>query len=178
MLVVENNGIGISVLEKLIDLGYENLYYSIKSTHEYIESVRAENNDRAVPGFTTSTKTRPLIVAKLEEFIRNKVINIYSSRLFHEFKTFIWKNGKPEAMRSYNDDLVMCLAIACWVRDTALQVNKRDVEYKKAMLDAMYLKNNKMNTAIKGMHGFDQSFEDKHREELQITKDFAWIFKG
>ena len=39
-------------------------------------------------------------------------------------KTFIWKNGKPQAMRSYNDDLVMSLAIACWVRDTAIEVNK------------------------------------------------------
>ena len=68
LLVVENNGIGISVLEKLINLNYENLYYSIKHTHEFVESVRAEHNDKAVPGFTTSTKTRPLIVAKLEEF--------------------------------------------------------------------------------------------------------------
>jgi len=62
LLVVENNGIGIAVLEKLKDLGYPKLYYSIKATHEYIESYLAEHNDRAVLGFTTSTKTRPLIV--------------------------------------------------------------------------------------------------------------------
>ena len=31
----------------------------------------------SVPGFTTTLKTRPLIVAKLEEFIRNKIIKIY-----------------------------------------------------------------------------------------------------
>ena len=117
-------------------------------------------------------------MAKLEEFIRNKVINIYSSRLFHEFKTFIWNNGKPEAMRSYNDDLVMCLAIACWVRDTALQANQRDVQYKKAMLDSMYLKHNTMSTTIKGQIGHNEKFEDKYRDEIQITKDFAWIFKG
>jgi hypothetical protein len=178
LLVVENNGIGISVLEKLITMGYENLYYSIKSTHEFIEATVADTNDRAVPGFTTSTKTRPLIVAKLEEFIRNKMIKVYSQRTFNEFKTFIWNNGKPQAMRSYHDDLIMALAIGCWVRDTALQVNEREVEYKKAILDSMYIKSNKMNTAIKGMEGYDQDFNKKYAKELQLTKDFAWIFKG
>ena len=34
------------------------------SLHEYIDQYLAENNDRSVAGFTTSTKTRPLIVAK------------------------------------------------------------------------------------------------------------------
>ena len=178
LIVVENNGIGISILEKLITLGYPNLYYSVKATHEFIEAYEGETNDRAIAGFTTSTKTRPLIVAKLEEFIRNKLIKTYSSRLFHELKTFIWYNGKPQAMRSYNDDLVMALAIACWVRDTALETNKKDVEYKKAMLDGIFMNSRKMNTAIKGMEGHAQSFEKKYEEELQQAKDFVWIFKG
>ena len=82
LLVVENNGIGISVLEKLINLGYPNLYYSMKSTHEFVEATQGELNNRAIPGFTTSTKTRPLIVAKLEEYIRNKVLTLYSNVCF------------------------------------------------------------------------------------------------
>ena len=44
MLVVENNNIGYSVLDKLIDYAYPNLYHSIKSTHEYIEQYQAEYN--------------------------------------------------------------------------------------------------------------------------------------
>ena len=177
-MVVENNGIGISILEKLIDLGYPNLYYSIKGTHEFIDSVQGEANSRALPGFTTSTKTRPLIVAKLEEFIRNGLITLYSSRLFHELKTFIWHNGKPQAMRSYHDDLVMSLAIACWVRDTALQTSQRDVEYKKAMLSGMFMKTTQMSTTIEGMDGHKKSFEDKYKKEIKQATDFAWIFKG
>jgi len=178
LLVVENNGIGISILEKLNDLGYSNLYYSIKSTHEFVEAYEGQANDKAVPGFTTSTKTRPLIVAKLEEFIRNKLIITYSSRLFHEVKTFIWQNGKPQAMRSYHDDLIMALAIGCWVRDTALQVNKRDVEYKKAMLDGMFMNTNRLNTAIKGMEGHKEKFEKKYEKEIKQAKELVWIFKG
>ena len=71
----------------------------------------------------------------MEEFIRNQLITLYSSRIVGEFKTFIWSNNRAQAMRSYNDDLVMALAIACWVRDTALTVNKRDAEYNKAMVE-------------------------------------------
>jgi hypothetical protein len=178
LLVVENNGIGISVLEKLNDLGYPKIYYSVKSTHEFIDAVMAENNDRAVMGFTTSTKTRPLIVAKLEEYVRNKLIRLNSSRLFHEFKTFIWYNGKPQAMRSYNDDLVMSLAIACWVRDTALQENQREVEYKKAMLGGLMKSTKTFETKIKGQNGFQESTSQKHKEEIKKTKDFFWIYKG
>jgi len=178
LLVVENNGIGISILEKLITLGYPNLYYSVKSTHEFVEALQGESMTNAVAGFTTSTKTRPLIVAKLEEFVRNKIITTRSSRVYHELKTFIWHNGKPQAMRSYNDDLVMSLAIGCWVRDTALQVNKRDVEFKKAMLNSMYKSDSIMNTAIKGMNGYSQSHNEKYKEEIQLTKDFMWIYKG
>jgi len=178
LLVVENNGIGISVLEKLITLGYPNLYYSIKSTHEFVESVRGETMNSAVAGFTTSTKTRPLIVAKLEEFVRNKMIKIYSNRTFHEFKTFIWYNGKPQAMRSYNDDLVMSLAIGCWVRDTALQVNKRELEYKKAMINSMYLTNTTMNTTIKGQTGHGSDIKDRQKEAKKQMIDLPWIYKG
>ena len=93
-------------------------------------------------------------------------------------KTFIWHNGKPQAMRSYNDDLIMALAIGCWVRDTALQVNKREVEYKKAMINSMYKSSNVMNTAIKGMDGYNKSFNEKHKESIEQVKEFMWIYKG
>ena len=180
LLVVENNGIGISVLEKLINLGYPNLYYSMKSTHEFVEANQGELNNRAIPGFTTSTKTRPLIVAKLEEYIRNKILTLYSNRLFHEMKTFIWKNGKPQAMRSYNDDLVMSLAIACWVRDTAIEVNEKQIEYQKAMLNSMYCNTKKLNTSIKGMNEYNEktTYKEKLEEKKKKIDPHLWIFKG
>ena len=62
MLVVENNNIGYSVLDKLIEHEYPNLYHSIKSTHEYVEQYQADYRTSAVPGFTTTMKTRPLII--------------------------------------------------------------------------------------------------------------------
>tara|TARA_Y100001963_G_scaffold128496_1_gene182850 strand:- start:4858 stop:6450 length:1593 start_codon:yes stop_codon:yes gene_type:complete len=180
MLVIENNSVGFSVLEKLIDLEYPNLYYSIKSSHSYISPNAALGNTNAVAGFTTSQKTRPLIIAKLEEFIRNKLINLYSKRLVEEMRTFVWNNGRPEAMRSCNDDLIMALAIACWVRDTALVKSSRDVAYKKAMLDSIGSSKVTLNTTIPGMADHRKSHEmfEKKREAKKQNQEFMWLYKG
>jgi hypothetical protein len=178
MLVVENNNIGFSVLTKLIEYEYPNLYHSIKSTHEYIEQHQAEVMNSAVPGFTTSMKTRPLIVAKLEEFIRNKLITVYSSRTINEMKTFIWRNGRPQAMKGYHDDLIMALAIACWVRDTAIQSNARDLNYQKAFVEAIVISKTTINTQISGQHGYKKdSIFDKMSEADKLYKEYQWIIK-
>jgi hypothetical protein len=178
MMVVENNNIGFSVLDKLIEYGYPNLYYSIKSTHEYIEQHLGEYRTNAVPGFTTSMKTRPLIVAKLEEFIRNKLIKIYSPRTINEMKTFIWKNGKPQAMKGYNDDLIMALAIACWVRDTAIQTNSRDLNYQKAFVDSIITTKTTFNMQVKGQRGYKKdNVLDKMSETKKMYDQFMWVIK-
>jgi len=179
MVVVENNNIGFSVLEKLMEMEYPNVYHSIKSTHEYIDQVTAEGNSSALPGFTTSSKTRPLIIAKLEEFIRNKMITIYSIRTINEIKTFVWNNGKPQSMRGYNDDLVMSIAIACWVRDTVITTSKRDIKYATALLDSMVFANTRLSTTIPGMHGHkrEESLQKTEKEMMQQS-EFMWLYKG
>jgi len=182
MLVVENNNIGFNILEKLIETQYPNLYYSQKGSHEYVDPLVAETKSSAVPGFTTSMKTRPLIIAKLEEYIRNQLLKVYSVRLISEMRTFVWNNGRPEAMRGYNDDLMMSLAIACWVRDTAILTNSRSVEYSKACLDAMILTNTKINTKIPGQIGYNSSLDgersQKREETIRDYQDFMWLYKG
>ena len=178
MLVVENNNIGYTVLDKMIEYNYPNLYYSIKSTHEYIEQHQAEVHNSAVPGFSTSMKTRPLIIAKLEEFVRNKLIKIYSTRIVNEFKTFIWSHGKPQAMKGYHDDLIMALAICCWVRDTALQANARELNYQMAFSSAIITSKTTMNTQIQGQHGYKKGgMMDRQNEAKKLYEQFNWIIK-
>jgi hypothetical protein len=179
MLVVENNNIGYSVLEKLIEAGYPNLYHSTKGTHEYIDQYEAQNVTNSIPGFTTTQKTRPLIVSKLEEFVRNSLITINSTRTHQELKTFVWRNGRPEAQRSYNDDLVMSLAIVCWIRDTVLEENTRDLQYKRAFLNSMIMTSTKLNTTIPGQIGYKSNESlDKMSNAKKLYSDFGWIIKG
>ena len=179
MLVIENNSVGFAVLEKVKESGYPNIYYSIKSTHEYIDQHRGESMSNAVAGFSMTQKTRPLIVAKLEEFVRNKLIKINSIRLLNEMKTFVWNNGRAEAMRSYNDDLVMSCAIGCWVRDTALVENKREIEYKKVLLDSMIRSSTTMNTTIPGMQGHKpKNIKSELKEHKKNIEEYSWLYKG
>jgi hypothetical protein len=176
MIIVENNNIGYSVLTKLLDMEYPNVYHSVKSTNEYVENYEVDMRAGVIPGFTTSMKTRPLIIAKLEEFIRNSLINIMSNRFAGELKTFVWNNGRPEAMRGYNDDLIMAMAIGCWVRDTALVANKRASEYNKALLDGISKSGTTLDTKIKGQTGYDKARE--YATQQKELEPFLWVSKG
>ena len=175
MVVVENNSVGFAVLEKLRDKRYPNIYYSVKSTHEYIDPISAQYTSAAVAGFSTTSKTRPLIVAKLEEFIRNELITTYSSRMSNELKTFIWYHGKPQAQRGYNDDLIMSCAIGCWVRDTALVANKQEMEYTKTAISSIYSTTSTFNTAIPGQKDYKPI---QKSDTIKQYQQYSWILKG
>jgi len=81
-------------------------------------------------------------------------------------------------MKGYNDDLIMALAIACWVRDTAIQVSARDLNYQKAFLSSIITTKTTMNTQIKGQIGYkkDEMF-DKIKEFEQTYDQYKWIIK-
>jgi hypothetical protein len=178
LIVVENNSVGWAVLNKLEEAGYPNIYYSRKSTHEQVDSYLAESSG-VVPGFSTTMKTRPLIIAKMEEFIRNKLINIKSRRLFNEMKTFVWHNGKAQAMKKHNDDLIMACSIACWIRDTVYATNQRTADYHKAFLSSMSTTNKSLNTSIPGMIGYEKlKREQKLQKAASQQEEFLWLLKG
>jgi len=179
MLVIENNNIGYAVLKKLLDKGYPNLYHSTKGDHQYVDPVTAQWQSNSIPGFTTSSKTRPLIVAKMEEFMRNKLITINSNRLLSEMKTFIWQSGRPQAMRSYNDDLVISFAIGCWVRDTVIVESQKSVEYSKQFISSISTSQTNISTSIPGMQGHQMTKENQRTGEAQeFNRQYIALIKG
>lgn len=100
--------------------------------------------------------------------------------MLSEMRTFIWNNGRPESMRSYNDDLIMAASIACWVRDTALMENKKSVEYNKAVIDSIVSNKTVLNTTIHAMHGqmLNNDLSDAAREQRRNMEQYPWLFKG
>ena len=179
MVVIENNNIGFAVLKKLQDKRYPNLYYSAKGDHSYVDPVSAQWHSNAIPGFTTSSKTRPLIVAKMEEFMRNKLITINSNRLLSEMKTFIWHHGRPQAMRSYNDDLVMSFAIGCWVRDTVIIESQKSAEYDRQFLSSISTSQTHLSTTISGMTGHRVTKENQRGEDSKgFNEQYIALIKG
>ena len=139
LLVIENASIGWSTIQTVIDRGYDNLYYSPKSGEVRADSYFDQYMDtsKMVAGFTMSSKTRPMVISKFQEAISDKGVTFYSKRLLEEMRTFIWKNGRPEAQSGYNDDLVISFSIGQYMRDTAFKFKQQGVDLTKSMLNGI-----------------------------------------
>ena len=140
LLCPENNSYGYATILKLKELQYPNLYH--KKRKSIFLGGYIPPNDTDLAGFTTSGKTRNLILAKLEEVLRNKQIAVYSTRFYEELKTFTWTGNKAQAMKGYNDDLVISFAIAAWLYDSSSEYSANSKTLNAAMLKAMKLTRN------------------------------------
>lgn len=194
LLCVENNNIGMACLEHVRLLQYENVYYSSRGLDGAGESVHSawgpSNSDRVI-GFTMSQKLRPLVFAKLDEFLRNKTVKIHSRRWVGEARTFIWENGKPMAEKGYNDDLIAASAQACWLRDTFIMPGEAAASLDKTLLSNMKMTGH-LNTEIKGaskdpnfvqqatmgVFTSNNPIPTKIRLPGNRVVDFSWLYKG
>jgi len=142
LLVVENNNIGWATLQTIIDRGYENLFYQEKN-HLVVDednqhTNRYRNIDKnKIPGFTTTLRTKPLLIAKMEEYTREKMVKLKSTRLIDELFVFIYKNSKTQALEGYNDDLVMSYSILLWIRDTAIRIQSERNEFQSSLVNSI-----------------------------------------
>ena len=153
LLIVEYTGIGAAVLQQVVDREYKNTFYSsldlqVVEVQRQMTSKFWAEEKKLKPGFSTTLKTRPIIISKLEAYFREKAVIVHSIRLINELKTFIWDNGKAQAAENYNDDLVMALAIGLWVRDTALRLRSEGILLTKSMLDKIHVTQNRDKTPI------------------------------
>jgi hypothetical protein len=176
LLVVENANIGWATIEKIMEREYRNLYYSPRNHLDTVESYMSKwERDQLVPGFTMSMRTRPLVVAKMIEYIREHSVTIQSKRLMGEMRVFIWKNGKAQAQDRYNDDLIMSCATALYVRDTALKLRQQGLDLARAQLSSFNNLNARNNAVIQTV--------GIQRENPYIIKtadgeeDISWLLK-
>jgi len=179
MIVVENNK-GEYALGKLKEMDYPNIYYETKGDHEYVTPSVAEYKSNCHIGFAMSFSSRPIVIAKLEEFVRNKKISFKSKRMYHEVTTFIWHNGRPQAQKGYNDDLVIPAAIACWVRSTVFEHSQRENDYKVAFLKSIVRSTTTIDTTIPGMMKREHAAKqlDEQRQAGGDHTKFNWLYKG
>ena len=144
MICPENNAYGYTMLVKLGDLAYKNIYFA--SEKEKYKYLYGEGQNIAKAGFTTSKESRDKILANFEETLRNGRIKTYSQRLYSELKTFVWNGKKITAMKGYNDDLIMSLAIGCWLADNNSDTyNVSQIQQADAILKGMELNKTNIN---------------------------------
>lgn len=139
LLVIEYNNIGTATIQQVIERDYKNLFYSstdlaIVDVEKTYSNKLNHADKKMTPGFTTTSKNRPLMISALDMAFREKSVIMNSNRLLEELKVFIYNNGKAEAMVGYNDDLVTSLSMGIWIRETALKLRNEQIAYNKAMV--------------------------------------------
>ena len=109
----------------------------IVDVHRQVNNKINRMEKQLVPGFTITQKTRPLVISKLEEFFREKLVIVHSQRLIDELFVFIYNGSRAEAMSGYNDDLVMSYAMGLWIRETALRLRAEGIELQKKAINSI-----------------------------------------
>jgi len=145
-LVVECNSFGLHVALTLRDqLQYKKMFFSKNVQDIHVRPFDYKINEGTeIPGFQTTMKTRPLIVASIIQHMRENSLVLHSPRLTSEFGTFVMVNNKPQHEPGFNDDLIFALGLALYVRDNEYNnIIATDGLYK-SMLDAIVFNSNNM----------------------------------
>lgn len=187
-------GMGVSTVLKLLEFDYKRLHYD--NPNGKILSARQRelvsyDKDSKIPGFHATSVRLPMI-SNLEFKIRTNAIKIRSNRLTSEMKTFIYKNGRPDHMEGYHDDLLMSLAMCLWVLEHSFKNLERLEKQTKAILNG-WLAGTNTQSAIETERGTgfvtkenrNKSATSKPKFSHIVSKNmqdptgkYMWLFSG
>lgn len=189
-------GMGVSTILKLIEMEYSNklLHYDKKNVNILPNQARLETVKRKdkIPGFNANGVRLPMI-ANLEKVLRGNEIKVRSRRLVSEMKTFIYKNGRPDHMDGYHDDLLMALAMGLWVLEYSFKNLQKANSQNKAILNswttgsstAEEIKNRSYNGGFVSKNNKGKKTTPRprfnHRQSGNMQDpygDYMWLFSG
>ena len=170
-------GMGVTTSRKLQELGYKSLYVDgLDATNRWKYDPKMVEK---IPGINFNAK-RVQIIAAYEEYLRHG-FKVYSSRLLNEMNTFVYLNGRPDHQKGQHDDLIMSIAIACYVGENSFSSLTKVTEQAKTMLDSWAVTENdnvsksvSQNTYVPAyVVGAQQHPMEYSREDY--TK-YGWLF--
>jgi hypothetical protein len=114
LIIVENNSHGILTCTRLgKDFAYPNFYTEIQ-----VDKITEKETVKL--GFTTSSKTKPLVIDQLRASMRENELELNCKTTIREMLSYIvTETGAMEAEQGCHDDTVMSLALANWVHEGA-----------------------------------------------------------
>ena len=177
-------GMGVSTVLKLLEFEYKHLHYD-DSNGKILSARQREltsyNKQNKIPGFHATNVRLPMI-SNLEYKIRTNAVKIRSTRLISEMKTFIYKNGRPDHMEGYHDDLLMSLGMALWVMEHSFKNLERLEKQTKAILSSWASSAN-VSSTITTINPETKEVEKKINPNHSAYKnvqdprgEFAWLF--
>ena len=178
LLAIENANIGWAAIQPALDRGYENLFYTYKDDGYVDTDVQLKkgydmkDKTQMVPGVSTTSRTRPLMISALEMYMRERTPVIRSKRLIQELFVFVWLNGKAQSQNGYNDDLVMSFCIGLWLRDTSLKLRQQGIELHKRALSQFQKSETKIYTGKPANNADGWSWNNGFGDE-----DLTWLIR-
>lgn len=101
-------GVGAVTTQKLLDLRYPNMWKRDKS--DYSHKAMSQ-----LIGWETTKRTKPLMIHKLSEDIKDFTFKIRSAALIDEMRSFVYDGDAMEPQEGCFSDRVMALGIAWFV---------------------------------------------------------------
>ena len=187
-------GMGVSTVLKLLEFSYKRLHYDNQNGKILSARQRELTNydkDDKIPGFHATSVRLPMI-ANFEYMIRTNGVKIRSSRLTSEMKTFIYKNGRPDHMDGYHDDLIMSMAMCLWVVEHSFKNLEKLEKQNKAILNSWLggsnAKTKEEKDAERGTGFIPKNANtpmNKPKFNPQVSKNmqdptgkYSWLFSG
>jgi hypothetical protein len=181
-------GMGVSTVLKLLEFDYRRLHYDtpngkILSTKQ--KQMDAYKKDNKIPGLQVSTM-RLQMVSNFEEKIRYNLVKIRSARMTAEMKTFVYKNGRPDHMDGYHDDLLMSMAMCLWVLEHSFKNLEKLEKQTKAILSSWVNSSNATTNSNKnGVVPNNNTALPKPNFSPVVAKNmqdptgkYMWLFSG
>jgi hypothetical protein len=173
-------GMGVSTVLKLIEFDFKLLHYDTPRSKVLSSKNRLAHYKKdgdKMPGFNVGSARIPMI-SHLEEMIRTDQVKIRSRRLTSEFKTFVYKNGRPDHMTGYHDDLIMALGMALWIYQSSFTELKKAKQQNIAMISSWAISTPNLSEEEK------QIKQNRPKHSPIVTKNmqdpagtYGWLFK-
>ena len=111
-IVPENNSIGIALIDKLKNWPCERYLY----TQKWVDKITQRPMNRY--WFSTNSKTKPLIISDLEQWLRKWELIEFDERSKEELYNYYYdEKWSTNALKWYNDDLVIAEALCLfWLK--------------------------------------------------------------
>lgn len=177
-------GMGVSTVLKLLEFDYKRLHYD-DSNGKILSARQRElssyNKQNKIPGFHATNVRLPMI-SNLEYKIRTNGIKIRSSRIISEMKTFVYKNGRPDHMDGYHDDLLMSLGMCLWVMEHSFKNMEKLEKQTKAILSSWSSSSNVsptktvINPTTKTKETKINPDHKAYRNVQDPRGEYAWLF--
>jgi hypothetical protein len=168
-------GMGVTTSLRLRELGYRNLYVDgVDLANKWKYDPRINEK---IPGINFNAK-RVQIIATYEEYLRHG-FKVRSKRALGEMNTFVYVNGRPDHQKGQHDDLIMSIAMACYVGESSFTQVSKNMNQAKVMMESWQVNTNEMKQSA----AFDPILiENQQQPRKQLTKDdyqnYSWLFRG